>query len=315
MLLPTPYFHTVFTTDHLINDLARVNQREIYNLLFRTAAKMLKRYGKKYLGGEIGFTAVLHTWGQDLREHIHLHVIVTGGALQQTAEGERWQASKKGFLFPVVALSAEFRDEFCKGLLKLYRKGKLKRKGKAKGLDVEAMVAEMQAKKWEVFIRKAFDNPEQVYEYLARYVYRIAISNHRIIDISDGMVSFTYYDNKNGGVNKVMRLPALQFIGRFLLHVLPPRFFRVRHYGLHHSSKRKDMERCRELLGLPPELPEIPELVLDEWVKSITGKDLWLCPFCEKGRMFVRSEFDPVPPWKTKMLAFLGVPSLGQVVG
>lgn len=318
-MLPIPYFHAVFTTDHAINELAWVNPRQIYDLLFRTAAKVLKQYGQRYLGGEIGFTAVLHTWGQDMRQHIHLHVIVTGGALQQGEGGERWQKARKKFLFPVLELSADFRDEFCQGLLRLQRKGKLWLRGPVEGLDVGALAQRMKSKKWEVFIRPAFDKPEQIYDYLARYIYRIAISNYRILDFSNGQVSFSYYDNKDQvdgkGKQKVMSLPALEFMRRFLLHVLPFRFVRVRHYGLHDSNKRQDLERCRALLGLEPELPEPPQLKLSAWVQEVLGVDPLACPFCGEGRMWVCREFGPLRGWKAKLLPFLGLPLQGATVG
>lgn len=322
-MLPIPYFHIVFTTDHAINELAWVNPRQVYNLLFDTVNKVLKQYGQRYLGGEIGFTAVLHTWAQDMCLHIHLHVIVTGGALspkgipvgQHTEKGERWQPNKEGFLFPVVEMSADFRDEFCRGLLQLHHKRKLWLRGPVEGLDVGALVKRMQAKKWQVFIRPAFDQPEQIYDYLARYIYRIAISNYRIVDFAGGRVTFTYYDNKDGGKQKEMSLPALEFMRRFLLHVLPYRLVRVRHYGLHHSSKRKALERCRALLGLTPELPEAPKLKLSEWVESVLGVDPLQCPFCGEGRMFVYREFEAVRGWRAKVLPFLGLPLRGETVG
>ena len=313
-LLPTHYFHVVFTTDHLINDLARVNREEIYNLLFRTAAEVLKAYGRKYLGGEIGFTVVLHTWSQTLTEHLHLHCIVIGGALQQTKGGPRWRASAAGFLFPVISLSRDFRDRFCAGLLRLQRRGRLKLEGKVSGLDVGELVRKMRSKRWEVFVKPAPADPKSLCEYLARYTYHIAISNHRIVSIGRGRVRFTYRDNRDGGQEKVMELPALEFMRRFLLHVLPARFVRIRHYGLHHSSRRGALQQCRRLLGLPKALPETPRLVLREWVESILGVDPRVCPFCGVGRMFVRSEFAPVPPWKGKVLSLLGLPYRGEVV-
>jgi len=308
LLLPTPYFHAVFTTDHAINDIARVNKREIYNLLFWSVSETLKEYGEKYLGGMLGFTSKLHTWGQTMEEHIHLHVIVTGGAFN----GKNWHESDPGFLFPVEELSRDFRDRFCQGLLKLYRNGKLAMIGKAAELDVEELVERMQAKNWEVFIRAAFDNPEQVYEYLGRYVYKSAISNYRIVDITGRKVSFTYYDNKDDGAEKVMTLDAFEFIRRFLLHVLPPKFHGIRYYGLHHSSKRKTLAHIRGLLGLEPELPEVEELELHEWIMSVTGEDPRVCPFCGEGRMRAWREFDGVGKLKSLLLAMLGIPGRGR---
>lgn len=315
LMLPISYYHVVFTIDHAVNDLARVNRRAVYHLLFEAAAATLKAYGRRYLGGEIGVTAVLHTWGQDLSEHLHLHCIVSGGAWQQTAAGERWQACAKGFLFPIVALSRDFRERFCAGLLKLYRRGQLELVGQAAGLDVEALVGQMRGKRWEVFAKEAFDRPERLYDYLARYIFRIAISNHRLVSLEKGQVRFSYHDNKDGGREKVMELPAVEFMRRFLLHVLPHRFVRVRHYGLHHSVKRKVLERCRAWLKLPARLPEPVRLVLHEWVASFTGQDPRQCPFCGQGRMYRRSEFGPVRGVKAALLPLLGIPRRGAVVG
>jgi hypothetical protein len=314
-LLPIPYFHVVFTIDHLINDLARVNKRQIYNLLFRTAAKVLKDFGFKHLGGEIGFTVVLHTWSQTLTEHIHLHCIVTGGALQQTKDGPRWRSSKKTFLFPVKALSRDFRDAFCRKLLKLERKGRLKLVGKAAKTGLGTVVKQMRSKRWEVFIKPAPADPKSICDYLGKYTQRVAISNYRIVSIAKGQAQFTYHDNRDGGQEKVMTLPALEFMRRFLSHVLPSRFHRIRHYGLHHSSKRKDLETCRRLLGQPEALPEEPELDLREWLLSCLseGEDPSLCPFCGQGRMFLRSEFEPIQPLKARLLTVLGIPVRGAV--
>ena len=324
-LLPIPYFHVVFTTDHAINALAQVSPWQIYDLLFHTAAEVLKAFGREYpsaalrtsLGSEIGFTAVLHTWSQTLTQHIHLHCIVTGGALRQTAAGPEWRASAKTFLFPVKKLSRQFRDRFCAGLLRLHRQGKLRVAAEITGIDVEALVKKMRAKAWEVFIKPAPDDPRELCHYLGRYVRGVAISNYRIISIQGGQVSFKYYDNRDGGQEKVMTLPALEFMRRFLQHVLPSRFVRVRHYGLHHSSKRAERELCRHLLGTPGAEAQSPQLNLDEWLQSFLpeGEDPRQCPFCQEGRMYLCSEFGSLSPLKAKLLSLLGIPARGAVVG
>lgn len=316
-LLPIPYFHVIFTTDHAINELAQVAPREIYNLLFHSAAEELKACGREYLWGEIGFSAVLHTWSQTLTQHIHLHCIVTGGALRQTAAGPEWRSSAKTFLFPVKKLSRAFRDRFCAGLLRLHRRGKLKVAAEVTGVDVQGLVKKMRSKAWEVFIKRAPDDPKKLCDYLGKYVQGIAISNYRIVSLQGGQVSFKYYDNRDGGQEKVMTLSALEFMRRFLQHVLPSRFVRVRHYGLHHSGKRGALEQCRELLGLERTLPEEAKLVLHEWLGSFMpeDEDPRVCPFCGIGRMQVRSEFGALSPWRSKLLALLGVPLRGEVVG
>jgi hypothetical protein len=304
----------VFTTDHAINDLAQVNPVAIYNLLFETVSQLLKEYGRKYLGGQIGFTIVLHTWGQDLRFHLHLHVMVTGGALVQTSKGAQWR-TRKGQLFPVVKLAADFRERFCAGLLRLHEQGQLQLVGPARGLDVAALVQQMRAKKWEVFIKEAGGGVAILCEYLGRYIYRIAISNHRLVSLVDGQVSFTYHDNKDGGQEKVLTLAAGEFIRRFMLHVLPPRFVRVRHYGLHHSSQRGLLRQCRALLGLPSAIPAVAKLLLREWIASFGGQDPRVCPFCGQGQMLPWRAVDPVSGWKAAVLSLLGVPARGAVVG
>jgi hypothetical protein len=200
-------------------------------------------------------------------------------------------------------------------LLKLYRQGRLKLSGPAKDLDLPALVQQMEAKKWEVFIRPAFDDPQRVYDYLAKYIYRIAISNHRIVAISAQGVRFTYHDNKDGAKEKTMTLPGVEFMRRFLLHVLPARFVRVRHYGLHHTACRQALQRCRALLGLTPELPQPRKLVLREWLEQVTGEQPASCPFCGVGHMQRIRDFAPVSPLKGFILTILGVSQRGQVVG
>jgi hypothetical protein len=317
-LLPGPYFHVVFTIAHEVNALAELMSCDIYDLLFQTAAATLKKYGKRYLGGEIGFIAALHTWGQTLTRHIHLHCIVTGGALQQTQDGARWRSSAKTFLFPVKQLSREFRERFCAGLLRLHRQGKLKVAAEIMGVDVEGLVKQMRSKAWEVFIKPAPGDPRPLCDYLGKYVQGIAISNYRILSIRDGQVSFTYHDNRDGGKEKVMSLPALEFMRRFLQHVLPSRFVRVRHYGLHHSSKREERETVRRLLGSSEKEPaEAPKLDLGEWLQSFLpeGEDPKQCPFCKEGRMYLRSEFGSLSPLKAGLLSLLGIPLRGAVLG
>ncbi len=304
----------VFTVDHAFHALAWANPTVIYNLLFATASQLLHEYGQRYLGGRLGFTAVLHTWGQDLQFHLHLHVLVTGGALVPTRQGARWR-TRQGHLFPVRQLSAEFRERFCAGLLRLQARGQLQLVGPAAGLDVAALVQQGRAKKWVVFIKEAGGGVATLGEYLGRYIYRIALSNHRLVRLADGQVSFTYYDNKDGGQPKVLTLDAVEFLRRFLQHVLPARFVRVRHYGLHHSSQRGLLRPCRALLGLPGQLPTVARLVLSEWVAAFAGRDPSVCPFCGQGRLVPYREFGPVSAIRAAILGVLGVPARGAVVG
>jgi hypothetical protein len=286
-LLPIPYFHVVFTIDHAFNALARVNPEAVYNLLFRTAADTLKAFGQEYLGGEIGFTAVLHTWGQTLTQHIHLHCIVTGGAL--TDGGKRWQAAPSDFLFPIIPLSAQFRDAFCNGLSRLYAVGQLTLAGQCAALaekgSFQRLVTTAQAKKWQVYAKPPFGDAAQVLDYLGRYVNRIAISNGRILAVANGLVRFRYRDYQAGGAQKEMQLPGVEFMRRFLQHVLPKRFVRVRHYGLLAPRYRqRKLARCRVLLGAYHEAVTAPA-TREEILTEMLGHAPEKCPFCGVGKM------------------------------
>jgi putative transposase/transposase-like zinc-binding protein len=291
-LLPTHYFHVVFTIDHLFNSLVRVNQKLIYNLLFACAAQTLKAFGQKYLGGEIGFTAILHTWGQTLTEHTHLHCIVPGGAL--THDGKRWQATSPDYLFPIIELSAQFRDTFCAGVQKRFNKKLFVFAGQCAHLSNPAtfqqLIAESQAKKWQVYAKPPFSDAAQTVDYLGRYVNRIAISNGRILDINNGFVRFSYRDYKADGQQKEIRLTGVEFIRRFLQHTLPKRFVRVRHYGLLAPRYRKDkLARCRALLGVYHETVTAPATT-DEILIEMLGHDPAQCPLCGVGKMQLYEE-------------------------
>jgi len=290
--LPLPYFHVTFTTDHAINALIPANQKVMLDALFWAVSKTLKEFGEKYLGGQIGVTAVLHTWGQTIIPHVHIHCIVTGGALVKG--GREFRESGRKYLFDAIELSARFRDRFCRKIRRLYRQGALKLVGAAAEVDVEQRVVEMLAKNWEVYIQ-AFDKVEKLYEYLSRYVHQVAISNHRIlhIDRRQKTVTFVYKDNKDGGKEKKMTLDADQFIWRFLWHVLPQGFWRIRHYGLHHGSCRKKLAQARALLGLEAEIPEVEDLSLRMWLEELLGEDILnKCPHCGKQTMFRRNQYE-----------------------
>lgn len=313
VLLPIPYFHLTFTTDHAINPLIPANQQVIYEALFWAVSQTLQQFGQKYLGGTLGITAVLHTWGQQMDPHVHLHCIVSGGAL--SADKQHWHKSGRHYLVDVIKLSAAYRDRFCRRLKRLAKAGKLKLVGACAGLDVAAMVEQMGAKKWEVFA-KPFDDPQKVYEYLSRYVHQVAISNHRIVKLEKGQVSFEYHDNKDGGKLKVLTLPAVEFIRRFVWHVLPEGFTRIRHYGLHHSSARKaKLPQARQHLGLEPAVPQAHKLELKAWLKEILGADeLDRCPSCgQVNTMFRRTEFRHLSWWQVLVMTLLGLSLVGTV--
>jgi hypothetical protein len=240
----------------------------------------------------------MHTWGQTIQEHLHIHFIVTGGALVTTPEGYRWQAAEREYLFAVKLLSNQFRNRFCYAVMEQWVEGKLNtREGE---MDVAGMVQEGLSKDWEVYIQSPLYGPEKLLEYLGRYVFRIAISNHRIVAIGKETVTFKYFDNRDGGKEKLMTLAAVEFMRRFLTHVLPDGFVRVRHYGLHHSSCRGKLQEARRRLGLAAELPVIAKLKMMEWIKEITGsqEDPRLCKYCGKGLMVPVMEFGPVYGWR-----------------
>ena len=296
-LLPVPYFHVVFTLDHAIHPLARCNPQAIYDALFATAAQTLKEFSAQYLKGDLGFVAVLHTWGQDLGQHLHLHCIVTGGAL--SFDQSRWQPCPTGFLFPVLPLSRAFRDKFCQALALLHQRGQLIFAGECAELEqpesMHRLLTKLQAKKWEVYIQEALPGPEPVMTYLGRYVQRTAISNHRIVAIRDGQVSFRWRDNRHGGRPGVMTLSAVEFIRRFLLHVLPSGFVRIRYFGLlgnHERSTR--LRRCRELLGVPSVPPPVTRENTQALLMRLTGVDVRRCPVCGIGTMARKQHLDPV---------------------
>ncbi len=318
VLLPISYFHITFTTDHALNGLIATNRKEMYDALFWAVSETLKRFGRKYLGGTLGITAVMHTWGQKMDPHVHLHCIVTGGALSE--DEQSWQKSGRQYLFDVIKLSAEYKKRLCRKIRRLHKAGKLKLVGQSEGLDVTGMLAEIEAKKWEVYA-KAFDKPELVYEYLSRYVHQVAISNYRILKIDKGQVHFEYHDNKdkdqhNKGKKKILKLEGVEFLRRFLWHVLPNEYRHIRHYGLHNSYHRdKKLSQARYLLGLEPQVPEVEKLDLKEWLKEILGEEaVDRCPNCgAENTMFKRSEFRELNWLQLLLFAVLGLSLIGTV--
>jgi hypothetical protein len=249
----------------------------------------------------------LHTWGQTMQQHLHLHFIVTGGALVSSPTGFRWQAASHKFLFPVKLLSIQFRNRFCFAISQLWADGKLNTKDGT--LDVQSMVQDALSKDWEVFIQAPLYGAEKLLEYLGRYIFRIAISNHRIVAVGKDTITFKYFDNRDEGKEKLLSLSAIEFIRRFLSHVLPAGFVRIRHFGLHNASCRTKLQLARRVLGLPFELPVILKLKFLDWFKKITGSndDPRLCKFCGKGLMLPVREFGPVFGWRLKVHATLGL--------
>src|SRR5712672_1994005 len=257
-LLPVPYFHLVFTLPGAIGAIAYQNKAKVYGLLLKAAAETLTTIAAdpKHLGAEIGVTAVLHTWGQQLDHHPHIHCIVPGGGI--SPDGDRWVRCRPNFLVSVRVLSALFRRLFLTGLAKLHTAGELQFFGDSINLEEAATftshLGRLGNKKWVVYAKRPFAGPAQVLTYLARYTHRVAISNRRLIEIGDQHVGFRWKDYREDGSHrsKVMRLAPEEFMRRFLLHVLADGFHRIRHYGLFANGHRADkLALCRRLLDVP----------------------------------------------------------------
>jgi hypothetical protein len=261
-LLPTAYYHVVFTLPHELAPLALQNPRVVYGLLFQAAAETLQQTAAdgKRLGAQIGVVAVLHTWGQTLQHHPHVHCVATGGGLAvdsngRVAEPARWVSCRPGFFLPVRVLSAVFQGKCLSGLRQAYAKGRLRFHGRLAGLAEPAAFAgwlrPLDAEPWVVYCKAPFAGPDVTLKYLARYTHRVALSNRRLVDSRDGQVTFTYKDYAAGGKEKRMTLAADEFLRRFLQHVLPQGLVKVRHYGLLANSQReRKMALCRWLLVL-----------------------------------------------------------------
>ena len=279
-LLPIRYFHVVFTIPDLVNPLVVRNQEVLYNILFKAVKETLLELGKRM--GKIGFICILHTWGQNLMDHPHIHCIVTGGGLCTN----RWVSSRKKFFLPEKVMSRLFRGKFLFYLKSAY--DKLTFAGNVSYLkEKEAfrdLLSQLYKKDWVVYCKPPFKGPETVIEYLGRYTHRVAISNNRIIGMEDGKVSFSWKDYADDNKKKIMTLTASEFIRRFLLHVLPDRFVKIRHYGLLGNRNRKqDLEACRMALGVAVQTEKPPQ-TWQELLFSITGIDIMECPVCH-GRM------------------------------
>jgi hypothetical protein len=251
--LPVEYFHVVFTLPAPVAAIAYHNKAVIYAMLFEASAENLKVIAadRRHLGVEIGAIMVLHTWGQTLTHHPHVHCIVPGGGL--APECDRWVACRPGFFLPVRVLSRLYRRLLLEKLVAAHRAGKLQFFGSLTGLAApeafEAMLAPLRKVEWLVYAKRPFAGPDQVLAYLARYTHRVAISNHRLTAIEDGHVTFTWRDYRQGGRTKPMTLTAHEFLRRFLLHVLPDGFQRIRHYGfLANSHRRAKLALIRKLL-------------------------------------------------------------------
>jgi hypothetical protein len=293
-LLPVPYFHLVFTLPTALGPLAFQNPRLVYGLLMQAAAQTLLEVAAnpRHLGGELGFLTVLHTWGQNLLHHPHVHCVVPAGGL--APDGTRWIHCRKGFFLPVRVLSRVFRGKFIRGLKQARARGDLRFHGGLAELvnanAFERLLNQVVRHEWVVYAKPPFGGPEQVLKYLARYTHRVAISNRRLLAFRDGRVMFRWKDYAQGGQQRRMTLPAVEFIRRFLLHVLPGGFVKIRHYGfLANRFRQAKRELCHRLLGVAarPPAPSASDdrPASDPPSTSESEPPRRRCPHCREGRL------------------------------
>jgi len=293
-LLPVPYFHVVFTLPEQLNAFALRNKKAFYTIFFQAVSETLHAFARdpKYLGGEIGFFTILHTWGQNLLDHPHIHCVVPGGGL---VGDTRWKHCRKGFIFPVKAMAALFKGKLLAYFKAAVACGDIKCLGTLEQFDnplaFKALLDTLYNLSWVVYAKPPFAGPKAVLKYLGRYTHRIAISNSRIVALTDKTVSFAWKDYADGNKQKTMTLSITEFIRRFLLHVVPNGFVRIRHYGFLSNRNRKEkLDRCMKLLGIPTAGAGSPEKEEQSrhWydlVMQLTGKDPTICPVCGHGRM------------------------------
>ena len=284
-VLNIKYYHIVFTIPSELYTIAIQNQEKIYKILFRSSSETLQELARdeKYLGAEIGFFSILHTWGQNLMYHPHVHLVVTGGGL---TEVNTWKEKEEEFFIPVQVMSRVFREKF----LDYMKKEKIEFYGSNKDLENPAsynsLIQKMYDKEWTVYCKEPFKNAECVIQYLGRYTHRVAISNERILKIEGEKVTFKWRDYKDNNKMKEMIISIQEFIRRFLMHILPPHFMKIRYYGLlGNRNKKKKILKCKILtrtkIYIKKQLPTL------ELLKQTLGKDFNLCPHCKKGHMLI----------------------------
>ncbi len=299
-ILGVGHFFVTFTVPEELRGIARQNEREFYGAMFEAAAQTVGELGKDSLGAQMGVTAVLHTWGRDMSYHPHVHSVVTAGGLSN--EEQRWVATREQFLFPFEQLKAVYRSRMLQGLRQLYAKGKLAFPGEltlvGRPWAFERLLKQLWRKKWVVDVQSPRGRPENAIKYLGAYTHRVAISDRRLVSLGEGEVCFCTRGEKK------VTLTDEEFLRRFLMHVLPPRFHKIRHYGLYASQSKKQLQKARELLGQAAEEPEEAEefgdddallLEAESWedvVAIVTGIDPRCCPRCGHQGMIVT----PLPP-------------------
>jgi hypothetical protein len=310
-LLPVDYYHIVFTLlDDLLAPIALQNKRVFYDILYRAASQTLLKVAAdpdQHLGAQIGFMAILHTWGQRLNHHPHIHCVTPGGGL--SADGKIWIPSRKNYFLDVHVLSCEFRNRFLHLLERAFRKGQLEFHGRIEHLsntnNFDQLIKSCGEKDWVVYSKPPFSGPEKVLDYLARYTHRIAISTHRLLTMDDGKVQFTWRDYKHGNIQQTMTLDAHEFIRRFLMHVLPDGFVRIRYFGfLTNRYRAKNLQLCRQLLNVKEQAADTRTPEKQDWAErllALTGKDPLKCPKCQQGRLIHIKSLSPMDELSAKL--------------
>lgn len=295
-LLPVRYFHMVFTIPAELNRLCLVNQKKMYDILFHAASQTILTLAKdkKHLGALTGLVAVLHTWGQNLMDHPHLHALVPAGGWSEW--NGYWKNTRKNFFIPVKVLSRVFRGKFLAALKKAFSNNELKFEGDIKPLEQPrnfmACLAQLYKKGWVVYAKKPFKNASAIIGYLGRYSHRVAISNDRIQRVEGNTISFSWKDYRDACKRKTMILPAEEFIRRFLLHVLPCGFCKIRYYGIFALRTRKtDLKKCKQDMAIKETRSKFEGLAWHEALKIITGNDIFKCPSCKNGKMVLLFPF------------------------
>ena len=303
-LLPCGYFHLVFTLPHELNAIILCNKTVTLAILFAAVSGTLQTFAKDpqwRLEGQLGFISVLHTWSQTLMDHFHLHCLVPAGAL--SFDKTRWVPARESFLFRVESLAKEVRKRYLQKLEKAFADGKLIFPGNTQIYNChrrfKKLIQSLFQITWIVYAKRPFAGPQQVLEYLGRYTHRVAISNNRIVSITNDKVTFTYKDRKRNDEVKSMTLDAGEFVRRFLLHVLPRGFMKIRYFGfLANTNKKKCVPLLRKLIDPSARLPDKISETVQEMMLRLTGEDITCCPQCKKGRM-VKLRKLPKPAFDT----------------
>jgi len=282
-LLAVPYYHTVFTLPHEFNGWVRLHPKVMYNIIFTSVWQTLKAFSQQHRNpkGQLGVTCILHTWGQNLSQHVHLHCLIPG--LTLSLDKQHIESSKGKYLYPIKALQRKYRGKLVSLVRQAYQGGELFRIKQPR--QVKQVLDEVMKKTWVIYIKPYLENPQTILQYLSRYTYKIAISNQRLLSVNAQGVKFSYTDYADNDKRKVMQLDGVEFLRRFLQHVLPKGFMRIRHYGfLANSVRKKRLEMIRQLLG---HFQSIKLKIKSENTHDSSFKEQSLCPKCQKGYMAI----------------------------